>query len=301
MSKKMRLTRADKVYLAVVYTLVGIFTLVVSYPLIYVLSCSFSDPDAVYAAKVYLWPVNPGLQGYKAVFTYPEVWTGYRNSIYYTVMQTIVGVSGTMMGGYVLSRKEYPLRKFCMILFVITMFFGGGLIPFYILITKLRLVDTYWSMILPGAFSFGGAIIVRTFITSSIPEELFESLSMDGGTYADHFFKIVLPLCAPIIAVQCLNQVTGTWNSWFSPSIFIRTVEKYPLQLILRRILVVGANVSSNQSGFINNMIDRQAIAKMSELLKYSLIIVSSAPLLVLYPFMQRYFMKGMIVGSLKG
>jgi ABC-type glycerol-3-phosphate transport system permease component len=296
----MRLSGTDKIYLAVVYSFMGLFVLIVAYPLVYVLSASFSDPEALYAAKVYLWPVNPGIQGYKAVFTFPDVWTGYRNTIYYTGLGTVISVGLTIMGGYVLSRKEYPLRTFMVVIFTITMFFSGGLIPSYLLVSRLGMVDTVWSLVLPGAFSVWGAIIVRTYIQSSVPEELFESLSIDGGNYFDHLFKVILPLSSPIIAVMALTSATGHWNSYFSALIYINNPDKFPLQLVLRSILIVSANIGSSHSSYINVEAQRQMMM-LSELLKYALIVVSSAPLLVLYPFLQRYFIKGIMVGSLKG
>jgi ABC-type glycerol-3-phosphate transport system permease component len=211
-----------------------------------------------------------------------------------------ISVALTIMGGYVLSRKEYPLRMPVVVIFTITMFFSGGLIPSYLLVSRLRLLDTMWALVLPGAFSVWGAIIVRTYIQSSIPEELFESLSMDGGNYFDHFFRVVLPLSSPIIAVRALNSATGHWNSYFSALIYINSPEKFPLQIVLRSILIVSASIGSSRSGYVNIEVQHQ-MQMLSELLKYALIVVSSVPLLILYPFLQKYFIKGIMVGSLKG
>ncbi|MDR1900772.1 MAG: carbohydrate ABC transporter permease [Treponema sp.] len=301
MTNKIRIARGDKFYLAVVYTFLALFVLTISYPLIYVISASFSSPSALVGGRVFLFPVEPGLQGYKAVFNNQNVWRGYLNTIIYTSTGTVIGVLVTMLGGFVLSRKEFPLRGPVTLFFMVTMFFSGGLLPSYILISKMKMINTIWALILPGAFSVWFSIIARTFIKSTIPDELFEALSLDGGNYFDFLFRIVLPLSAPIIAVMALNIATGHWNSYFSALIYLNTSEKFPLQLVLRSILIENsATAMTSNNYFINiaNSLERQYL---SELLKYSLIIVSSIPLLVIYPLLQRFFIKGVLVGSLKG
>lgn len=296
---KIRLAASDKIYLGVVYTLLGLFTLIVVYPLLYVISCSFSSPEALVAGRVFFLPVDPGLKGYQAVFSNRNIWSGYANTILYTVTGTMLSTVVTMIGGYVLSRREFPLRGFITLLFTFTMFFNGGVMPTYLLIKSLHMQDTIWAIILPGALSVWMAIIARTFIQSNIPEELFEATSLDGGNYIQFFTKIVLPLSKPILAVLALTFATGQWNSYFSAMVYLNTPSKFPLQIVLRNILIQNVvDFSSIGATDVKSMLDRQYLA---ELLKYSLIIVSSVPLLVIYPFIQKYFVQGIMVGSIKG
>jgi multiple sugar transport system permease protein/putative aldouronate transport system permease protein len=298
---RIRISGSDRIYLAVVYTFIGLFSIAVIYPLVYVVSASFSSPRALIQGRVFFFPVEPGLQGYEAVFRNNAVWRGYVNSILYTVSGTAVSVFLTMLGGFVLSRKEFPLRVPVMLFFMITMFFSGGLVPTYLLITRLHILNTMWAIILPGAFSVWFAVIVRTFIHSTIPEELFEATSLDGGNYFDYLFRIVWPLSVPVIAVMALSFAAGHWNSYFSAMIYLNDVKQYPLQLILRSILIENTydfTATSMATIDVRSSLERQYLA---ELLKYSLIIVSSVPLLVVYPFLQKYFIKGIMVGSLKG
>lgn len=297
--RKIRLAASDKVYLAVVYTLLGIFTLLVLYPLIYVVSCSFSSPSALVAGKVTFLPVEPGLQGYEAVLRNPRVWRGYGNTIFYSVLATVISTIVTMIGGYVLSRREFRARGIMTFILTLTMFFSGGTIPTYLLIKNLHMLDTVWALVLPGAFGVWGGVIARTFIQSSIPEELYEATALDGGDYFQHFVKIVLPLSKPIIAVLVLNCMTGQWNSYYSAMLYLNDPAKEPLQMVLRSILIQNqVDFTSMQSMNVTDLLQRQ---QLSELLKYSLIIVSSVPLLIVYPFIQKYFVKGIMVGSIKG
>jgi multiple sugar transport system permease protein/putative aldouronate transport system permease protein len=294
-------SRSDKIYLTVVYLFMGFFALTILYPLIYVVSASFSSPTALISGRVFFLPVEPGLQGYKAVLGDPRVWRGYANTILYTAAGTVIGMFVTMLGGYVLSRKEFPLKNQVMIFFTITMFFSGGTIPSYLLIANLGLLNTIWALILPGAFSVWWGIIARTYIQSSIPEELFEATSLDGGGYFDHFFKIVFPLSTPVLAVMALGFATWHWNSYYSAMLYLNEAAKFPLQLILRSILIQNSVSMAGDAGLnmdVTGMLEKQYL---SELLKYSLIIVSSLPLLFIYPFIQKFFIKGIMVGSLKG
>jgi multiple sugar transport system permease protein/putative aldouronate transport system permease protein len=296
---KIRITGGDKVYLAVVYIFLGLFVLTVMYPLVYVVSASFSSPRALMSGRVFLFPVEPGLQGYQAVFKNDSIWRGYVNTILYTAVGTVIGVFVTMLGGFGLSRREFPLKIPVTIFFTVTMFFSGGLIPTYLLISGLGMINTLWALVLPGAFSVWSAIIARTFIKSTIPEELFEALSLDGGNYFDFLFRIVAPLSTPVIAVIALSFATGHWNSYFSAMIYLNDIPKFPLQLILRSILI--ENSVSIGPDSITNIMDLLEKQYLSELLKYALIVVSSIPLLVIYPVLQRFFIKGIMVGSLKG
>jgi putative aldouronate transport system permease protein len=296
---KVKISGVDKVYIGVVYTFLALYTLIVLYPLIYVVSCSFSSAESLVKGQVFFFPVNFTLQGYEAVLNNKKIWSGYYNSIVYTITGTIVGVITTIIGAYVLSRKEFPLRKFITVLFMVTMFFNGGMLPTYILIKSLNLYNTIWAIILPGGFSVWLAIIGRTFIRSTIPEELFEATFIDGGNYFQYLINIVLPLSKPILAVFALNYAVGHWNSYFSALMYLKDSNKYPLQIILRNILI--ANIfdpNSLSSTDVRTMMERQYLV---ELLKYSLIIVSSAPLLIVYPFIQKYFIKGVMIGAIKG
>lgn len=298
-NKKIRLATSDKIYLGVVYAFLGVFTLLVLYPLIYVVSCSFSSPSALVAGRVTFLPVDPGIQGYEAVFKNPRVWRGYGNTIYYSVLSTVISTIVTLIGGYVLSRREFRARGIMTFILTLTMFFGGGTIPTYLLIKNLHMLDTVWALVLPGAFGVWGGVISRTFIQTTIPEELFEATALDGGDYFQHFIKIVLPLSKPIIAVLVLNCMTGQWNSYYSAMLYLNDSGKEPLQIVLRSILIQNqVDFSSMQSMNVTDMLQRQ---QLSELLKYSLIIVSSFPLLLIYPFIQKYFVKGVMVGSIKG
>jgi ABC-type glycerol-3-phosphate transport system permease component len=297
----MRLSRGDKTFVGIVYTLLALYVLVVLYPLLHVISASFSSPSALVAGRVYVWPVEPGLQGYKAVFENRNVWQGYWNTVVYAATGTTISVFLCMLGGFVLSRKEFPLRIPVTVFFAITMFFNGGLIPTYLLISRMKMVNTIWAIVLPGAFSVWFGIIVRTFIQSTIPEELYEATSLDGGDYFNFFFSIVWPLSLPVVAVMALSFATGHWNSYFSALIYLNDEDKFPLQMVLRSILIANTinntNLTSQQMD-ITNLVDR---IYLSELLKYALIVVSSVPLLLVYPFIQKFFIKGIMVGSIKG
>lgn len=296
---KMRSSAEDRLYLGCVYAFLGLVLLSVAYPLLYVVGCSFSSPDALVAGRVFLFPVDFGLQGYQAVFKNAQIWSGYLNSAIYTLLGTAISTVVTMIGAYVLSRREFPLRVQLTGYFTFTMFFGGGTMPTYLLVKGLGLLDTVWAIVLPGAFSVWLAIIARTYIQSSIPEELYEATCLDGGDYFQHFARVVLPLSKPILAVLALNFATGHWNSYFSAMIYLSTPSKYPLQIILRNILISNVvDFSTISAGNVTGLIERQHLA---ELLKYSLILVASVPLLAVYPFIQKYFIKGVMVGSIKG
>jgi multiple sugar transport system permease protein/putative aldouronate transport system permease protein len=295
---RIRTAKSDRLYLALVYLFLGFFVLTIAYPLVYVVSASFSSPAALIQGRVFLVPVEPGLQGYRAVFKNQNVWQGYLNTIIYTSVGTCIGVAVTMLGGFVLSRKEFPLRGPVTLFFTVTMFFSGGLLPTYLLISNMKMVNTIWALVLPGAFSVWLSIIARTFIRSTIPEELFEAISLDGGNYFDFLLRIVLPLSAPIIAVIALNFATGHWNSYFSAMIYLNQADKFPLQLILRSILIQNTVDLTQRIPDVQEALEQQYLA---ELLKYSLIIISSIPLLMIYPFIQKYFIKGIMIGSLKG
>lgn len=299
MANHIKTSGKDKIYLVIIYVFLGIFTLCTIYPLLYVVSCSFSSPEALVQGRVFFLPVEFGFQGYQAVFENGQVWTGYLNTIIYTVTGTFIGTVITITGAYVLSRKEFPVRKGITALFMLTMFFGGGTIPTYLWLREMHMLNTIWAIVLPGAFNVWLAIIGRTFIQSSIPEELFDATSLDGGDYIQYFIRVVLPLSKPILAVMALNFALGQWNSYYSALLYLNDAGKYPLQIVLRNILIQNTVDLTNMSGVdVNNALHNQYLA---ELLKYSLIIVSSLPLLIIYPFIQKYFIKGVMIGSVKG
>lgn len=299
MTSHIKISGGDKLYLGIVYIFLVVFTVCAIYPLIYVASCSFSSPEALVQGRVFFLPVEFGFQGYQAVFENSQVWSGYINTIIYTVIGTLFGTVITIIGAYVLSRKEFPIRKGMTALFMLTMFFGGGTIPTYLWLKNLHMLNTIWAIVLPGAFNVWLAIIGRTFIQSSIPEELFDATSLDGGDYIQYFIRVVLPLSKPILAVIALNFALGHWNSYYNALLYLNDAGKYPLQIVLRNILIQNTVDLTNMSGVdVNNALHNQYLA---ELLKYSLIIVSSLPLLIIYPFIQKYFIKGVMIGSVKG
>ena len=296
-TNKIELCLSDKILRAVVGAVIFVLILVILYPLIYVVSSSFSSGTAVSTGKVILWPVDFSLQGYKAVFSYRQIWTGYRNTIFYTVAGTLLNLTLTVMVAYPLSRRNLQFRSFYMTLFLITMFFSGGIIPNYILLTKLHLTNTRSALLLSGAISVYNMIIMRTYFQHSIPEELLEAAKIDGITDIGYLFKVVLPLSKSILAVITLYYAVGHWNSYFNAMLYLRDESLYPLQLILRSILNVG-KIDLSQ---ITDVEVLKQIRGLSDLMKFSLIIISSVPVIVAYPFVQRFFEKGVMIGSVKG
>lgn len=294
--KKIKLSLDDKIY----YTIISIFlvgtTLVVLYPLLFVIGASFSSPAAVSSGKVILWPVDFSLEGYRVVFESKYIGTGYLNTFIYTGFGTLINVAMTMIAAYPLARRNLPFRGAIIFLFVFTMFFSGGMIPDYILLLRLNMINTRWALIIPGAISVYNMIIARTFI-QNIPDELLEAAQIDGCSDANYFFRIILPLSKAVMAILTLYYAVGHWNSYFSAFLYLMDRELYPLQIVLREILVANI-ISADDIVDDESMLSKQGLA---ELLKYSLIIVSSVPVLILYPFIQRYFIEGVMIGSLKG
>lgn len=287
----------DRVYLFFVYLFLIICLIVVAYPLIYIISSSFSSSSAVISGKVWFLPVEPTLRGYKAVFQNPQILKGYGNSLFYLVVGTLISVSLTITAAYPLSRKNFYGRNVITALFVFTMLFSGGLIPYYLTVKGLGMLDTRWAMIIPGAISVWQVILARTFFQTSIPSELTEAAHLDGCSDFKFLTRIVIPLSKPIIAVLVLMYAIGYWNSYFEALIFLKTANLYPLQLILRNILILNS-IDPTMIKDVRELAERQGL---KELLKYSLIVVASAPVLILYPFVQKHFVKGLLIGSLKG
>lgn len=292
-----RQTWDDWVFDIVVALLLLIAFVLVAYPLIYIVSASFSSGRAVMSGRVRLLPVEPSLAAYTAAFKNKSIMIGYRNSLFYTAAGTLLNIVMAMLAAFPLSRKKLLGRSFFNIVFIFTMFFSGGLIPTYLLVSDLKLINTVWAMILPGALSVWYMILMRTYIQGSIPEELFESAELDGCGAFRLLWRMVIPLSGPIIAVVALYCAVGIWSSYFEGFIYLRNDRLYPLQVILRSILIQN-NVSPDMLTDAKEQAMRQAL---KNLLKYSLIVIASAPLLIMYPFVQRHFVKGIMIGSVKG
>jgi multiple sugar transport system permease protein/putative aldouronate transport system permease protein len=295
--RQIQRSAGDRVFFAVSYSVVTLLTLIVLYPLVFILSASFSSAEAVSTGKVILFPVDFSTVGYQKVFENPRVWTGYRNTLLYTVLGTFINVFMTLICAYPLARKNLPHKGLLTFLFTFTMLFSGGLIPTYLLIRSLNMINTVWVMVIPGAISVYQMIITRTFIRTTIPEELLEATQIDGCNDFRFFRMFIVPLSKAVIAVIALQYAVAHWNSYFSAFIYLSDRKLYPLQIFLREILIM------NQID-ANEIIDPEtavAMQGMADLLKYSLIIVASAPILFAYQFVQKYFVKGVMIGSLKG
>lgn len=295
----MKLSLGDRVYNTVCYIVISILSLLVLYPVIYVISSSFSSPDAIQAGRVWLWPVDATVRGYQAVFANKDVWIGYRNTIMYTVVGTILSVATTMMAAYPLARKGLRGGSTIMFYFTVTMLFGGGLIPTYINIRNLGLMNSPWVLILPAMMNVYNMIVARTFIQSNIPSEMLEAAKIDGCSDFAFFFKMVLPLSKAIIAVLSLWCAVYFWNSYFDAFLYLQDSKYYPLQIILRDILVQ----SQMNAAMIQEMAQSGTISNYNLYLtlKYALIVVATVPMFCFYPFVQKHFVKGIMVGSVKG
>lgn len=279
---------------SIFFNTVGILILIVeAYPLIYVLSASFSSSDAISLGKVYLWPVEFSMEGYKMLVRNSQILNGFKNSIIYMGLGVLLNMSLTMLLAFPLSRRELPGRNLITVFVAVTMYVSGGLIPTFLLVSKLDLVDTLWGLILPTAVSTTNMIIMRTYFNSTIPEELREAAFLDGCSYTKYFLRIVIPLSAPILAVIALYYAVDSWNTYFNALIYLRSTEKANLQLVLRDILLAN-QVSSGDGSYAEN-------SKLGVTIKYAVIVVSCVPMLIVYPFVQRYFTKGVMIGSIKG
>lgn len=296
--KKAKTLTSDRIFDIFNYTFLVILLVVVAYPLYYVLIASISDPYEVYAGKTFLLPSKVTFEGYVRVFKEKSIATGYINSIYYTVLGTVVSVALIITTGYCVSKKTLPFRKSIMLFYVFTMYFNGGLIPTYLVVAKMGLLNSVWSLILPGGVAVFNVIVCRTFFESSIPEELYEAASIDGSSNLRTFFRIALPLSKPILAVMVIFTMVAYWNDWFTALIYMSEKSKYPLQLALRQILIQ----SQATATMMGNMDGGYAEAnKITELIKFSSIVVGSVPMLIAYPFVQKYFEKGFMAGAVKG
>lgn len=293
---KIRDTGLDRAFVIGLYVLLTLILAALLYPLIFVVSASISDPSAIMAGKVVLFPVGFTLQAYQAVLDYDLIWVGFSNSLFYTVVGTVVNLAVTILAGYALSRRDLVGRNFFMFLFAFTLLFNGGIVPTYLVVNQLGLINTRWALIIPQALSVWNLIITVTYFRTSIPPELREAAQLDGCNDFQFLARVALPLSTPIIAVLTLFYAVSHWNEYFSALLYLNKQELYPLQIMLRNILV------QNQIDF--TMIDISAYAArqaMRELLKYALIVVASVPVLLIYPFVQKYFIKGIMIGAIKG
>lgn len=299
--RKVRRSREDVIYDTVIFIILTTIFLVVAYPLYFIIISSISDPTAVAGGKVILFPVGINLRGYAEVFKDDRIVRSFINSLIYTFCGTLLNLAVTLPTAYALSRSKFCLKKFVTSFYLITMFLSGGMIPTYLVVQKTGLLDSMWGLIIPGALGVYNMIVARTFFQQNISEELYEAAEIDGCGHARFFFSIALPLSGAIIAIMVLYYGVGHWNSYFSALLYMQTESKFPLQLILRSILVQN-ETQLNQSAV--SVVAREAIEKqrqLVELMKYSLIIISSIPVLVMYPFIQKHFVKGVMIGSVKG
>ena len=295
-------TRADKVFDVFNIFICSLITLIMVYPLYFTVIVSLSSPEAVASGSVYLWPKGFTLEAYQNVFRNNEIWVGYRNTILYTVANTLYCLGLTIPAAYVLTKKYLPFRGAISWYFFITMYFSGGLIPSYILNKSLHLVNTPWIMIVGAGVSCYNLIVTRTFFSSNIPDELYESAYIDGATEWQSFVKIALPLSGSILAVMALYNVVGCWHSYYTALIYITNQDYWPLQMVLRKILVLGETAMLSLEEMTDD--EQEWAIRQSQMIytmKYALIFISSAPLLIIYPFVQKHFVKGVMIGSVKG
>lgn len=300
MSNRLVRNREDIWVDRIVYGVSALIFIVIAYPLIYIISASFSDPKLISAGQVYLFPKGFTLEGYRTILEYKAIWIGYRNTIFYTVLGTALNVMLTLCCAYGLSRKDLAGRNVLMLVFTFTMFFSGGLIPTYLVVKQLNLINTVWALLLPNAMSIWNLIIARTYFQTSIPNALEEAAFIDGCTNTRLFVSIILPLSKPIIAVMVLFYAVGHWNAYFNALIYLSDKELFPLQLFLRNILVMDqmADMVGTDADEMKQMMLRM---QLKESMKFGIIIVSSLPVLIMYPFMQKYFAKGVMIGAIKG
>jgi len=290
----LRDSRGDKIFRFFSGLFLILLAVIVLYPVYFIVIASFSDPDAVLAGKVVLWPVDINMDGYIKIMERTDVWLGYRNTIVYTLLTVVLSLLVTIPAGWALSRKNMPGKKFLMIYFTIPMFFGGGLIPFYNVMSNLGLINTIWAIVLPSILSVWNLFMTKTFFESSIPNGLIEAAKIDGAGHFRTFVSVVLPLAKAILAVMALYYAVGQWNSYFNAMIFLQDETLYPLQLVLKEILIAS---ESTVGGSGETILQQYRLANQ---LKYVSVIVSSLPVLMLYPFVQKYFAQGVMIGSLK-
>lgn len=294
---RIRETRGDRAVGVVSAVILALFAASVLYPLIYVVSASVSTPNAVNSGRMWLWPVDLTAKAYRTVMQYHTIVTGFLNSLFYTALGTSLAVALTLLGAYPLSRKDLCGRNLLMVYFVIPMLFTGGMIPTYLVVRDLGMLNTRWAMIVPGALTVWNVIITRTFFQITIPNELLDASRVDGCSDFRFFFRIVIPLSKPIIAVNALFYGVAQWNSWFNALIYLTNDHLFPIQLVLRQILIQNT-VDPSQ---VHDIARNQSAQDLRDLFKYAVIVIATLPPLIAYPFVQKQFVRGVRVGSLKG
>ncbi len=287
----------DRVFLLFTYLILAVMGLLFLYPMYFVVIASVSSPAAIYRGEVVFWPVNFTLEGYKEIFADTVIWRGYANTIFYTVVGTLISLFITLPAGYALSRKDLVGRNFFTLFFSFTMFFSGGIIPTYLVVRALGLIDTVWAVLITAAVSTWNLILARTFFASTIPLELLEAAMLDGCSNTRFFLQVAIPLSGAMVAILALYYAVGQWNSYFKEMIYLYDNALYPLQLVLRSILVKNQMPPTMLSDFETKAMKQQ----MADLLKYGLMLVACLPVFIAYPFVQRFFVKGVMIGSLKG
>lgn len=287
---------SDRIYMGVIYVMLVLAMLLVLVPLLFILASSFSSAEAISAGKVLFWPVGFSVEGYKMILETSSVWRSFLMSLFYMVAGTLISLTLTVLMAYPLTRKDFKANSFITVLMIITMFFSGGMIPTYLLINRLNMLDTVWAILLPTALSAYNVVLVRTYMSSNIPKDLYECASLDGCSDFRYLVSIVIPLSKTIIAVMALLYGVGIWNNYFNAMMYIRDRNLYPFQLVLRDVLVLNMGV-----GNPSDIAEQQERLMFSYLLKYSTIVVGSLPVMIAYPFVQKYFVKGIMIGALKG
>ena len=290
---------SDKIFDVVNLIVMCVLLLIFIWPMWFVLIASFSDPNQLWLGNVILWPKGFTLEAYEKLLEYTDIWIGYKNTILYTVVGTLVNLILTVTLAYPLSRKDFLPRKFIMIMLVITMYFSGGLIPTYLVVKNLGMVNNFWAMIIPGAISTYNVLVVRTYFLNSIPNELHEAAKLDGAHNLQFFGKIALPLAKPVVAVVGLYYAVGHWNDYYTALIYLYDKEKFPLTCFLKNLIIDTSTAMKGSFG--SSASEMESMIRLAQSLKYSTIIVAVIPMLIVYPFVQKFFVKGVMIGSIKG
>lgn len=297
MKKFQKRNKGDKVFYFLVTLILTVFFLMVLYPCLFVIAASFSSSSAVQAGKVYLWPVDFSLVGYEIMLQTKDVWTGFANSVFYTVTATAINLVMTMLCAYALARDDMPGGSVFMMYFTFTMFFSGGMIPNYLLVKNLGFLNTRWAILIPGALNVYNMIIARTYIRASIPEELLEASRMDGCSDFRYMCQVVLPLSKAVMAVLVLYYGVAHWNEYFNAMIYLTNEKLYPLTIFLREIL----QANTVDPSTVSDPEMQMKLAELANVMKYSLIVITMIPIMMIYPFVQKYFVKGVMIGAVKG
>lgn len=292
---KMKKSRQDRVVDIIIYAIAIIMMIAVIYPLWFIIIASFSNPTDVANGNVWLWPRKWVLDGYRELFKQSSIWRSYGNTIFYTIAGTLVALLVNITAGYAMSRKDMVGRKWINLFYIIPMFVSGGLIPIYLVVKSFNLLDTIWVMIIPFSVSTYNIIVARTFFSTNLPEGLWESAQIDGCGTIRYFFQFALPLSKAIIAVIGLWTAVGIWNSWFNALIYLQNENLQPLQLLLRRVLISNQSLLGAATGEM-----AAELRRLSDMMKYASIVISTVPIMCLYPFLQKYFNQGVMIGAIK-